>query len=827
MKVFGWRLLFLTVFLLSTYNLHAVAADYSIKIDSGAHNRYGLHYPATYKFKIPSAVRGLIAEYRYSLDDQWNRLPQRSKGDMFNGIDAVRFDYENGFAYASVRFSSRSDVIYLRILDGNGLPVNYTFDSIPLFYDDRRAAVTITLDDYADWTHGDFATALQYLEGYGLHFTLGVMSGQVYSWRQLQDLVDRHGAYLEVASHSSHHPRNAGGYAANGYEAEVIGSRDEIRNGLSFNGHPYIPLYIEPYGYSDSTLESYVSSGGYLVSRGVFSGTAFSAWNPEEGRYDRAPLTYHDYGRANDAQFVLEANAHFDQAVSQGGIYHLMDHPWQGMWQAGTPFLQHLDYIHGRSDIWYVPFGRLYQYHFLQERRGGLTISPADTNEDPSGHSHFTINTDSIGNGSITCTPGTTVDPGTAASCWVAADYGHHITDVTVDGTSQPVASRSTFSYSFDPVMRNHGISASFSPNSYSITFVSGGNGSVTGAASQLIGHGASTTAVTAVPAEGFRFVNWTAPDGFISTDNPLVLTNVAARRTVTANFDASSYFVEFLSSGNGTVSGNTGQTVTRGGATTAVTAIPAQGYHFEAWTSADGLVEKSNPLVLSFVTGNRTLTALFAPDTHTVTTESRGGGRIEPTGPVTIRHDSSTSFTVTPADSFRIASVTGCGGSLSGNTYTTGPITSDCSVSATFAEITHTLTGTVEAGKGTIACATPVTSGQSSSCTVTPAPGFMLVRLTDNGMDRTSEVQDNIYLLPSVTSAHAIAAEFAGDAYTLADAVTAQQQILGRRKVAEKELLRLDVAPLGPDGAPRPDGTVDVADVVIMLRRLVGIITW
>lgn len=60
--------------------------------------------------------------------------------------------------------------------------------------------------------------------------------------------------------------------------------------------------------------------------------------------------------------------------------------------------------------------------------------------------------------------------------------------------------------------------------------------------------------------------------------------------------------------------------------------------------------------------------------------------GSIYPPTPQSVSYGSSTSFTVTPDASYRIDAVTGCGGSLSGNTYTTGSITGNCSVTATFA---------------------------------------------------------------------------------------------------------------------------------------------
>jgi hypothetical protein len=49
------------------------------------------------------------------------------------------------------------------------------------------------------------------------------------------------------------------------------------------------------------------------------------------------------------------------------------------------------------------------------------------------------------------------------------------------------------------------------------------------------------------------------------------------------------------------------------------------------------------------------------------------------------VTHGASTSFSVSPNSGYSIASVSGCGGSLSGSTYTTGPITQACSVSASF----------------------------------------------------------------------------------------------------------------------------------------------
>ncbi len=79
-------------------------------------------------------------------------------------------------------------------------------------------------------------------------------------------------------------------------------------------------------------------------------------------------------------------------------------------------------------------------------------------------------------------------------------------------------------------------ITANFAPNHYTITFVTDGYGSITGTTSQTGDFSESTSSVTAVPSNGYRFVSWTGTNGFVSTDNPLVITGVTTNLKVKAN---------------------------------------------------------------------------------------------------------------------------------------------------------------------------------------------------------------------------------------------------------------------------------------------------
>jgi hypothetical protein len=76
-------------------------------------------------------------------------------------------------------------------------------------------------------------------------------------------------------------------------------------------------------------------------------------------------------------------------------------------------------------------------------------------------------------------------------------------------------------------------------------------------------------------------------------------------------------------------------------------------------------------------------------PTTHIVTPSVGPNGSINPNTPQTVNSGATTQFTVTPNTGYS-ASVGGtCGGSLVGTTYTTNPITVNCTVVATFTLIT------------------------------------------------------------------------------------------------------------------------------------------
>jgi len=72
-----------------------------------------------------------------------------------------------------------------------------------------------------------------------------------------------------------------------------------------------------------------------------------------------------------------------------------------------------------------------------------------------------------------------------------------------------------------------------FAINTYTLTYMAGDHGSISGTSLQIVEHGSNGTVVEAIPDEGYHFVEWS--DG--NTDNPRTDTDVNEDITVTANY--------------------------------------------------------------------------------------------------------------------------------------------------------------------------------------------------------------------------------------------------------------------------------------------------
>ncbi len=193
-------------------------------------------------------------------------------------------------------------------------------------------------------------------------------------------------------------------------------------------------------------------------------------------------------------------------------------------------------------------------------------------------------------------------------------------------------------------------------------------------------------------------------------------------------------------------------------GQTTTFTVTPDAGFGIADVTGCDGSLS-GNTYTTGPITGACTVSATFSQDTYTVTAVAGEGGTIEP-GSQTVSHGQTTDFIVTPNAGHGIASVTGCGGSLTGNTYTTGPITGACTVSATFSQDTYTVTAVAGQGGAIGPGSRTVSHGQTTDFFVMPNDNCIISEVTGCGGSLTGST----YTTGPITGACTVSATFLCD---------------------------------------------------------------
>ena len=174
--------------------------------------------------------------------------------------------------------------------------------------------------------------------------------------------------------------------------------------------------------------------------------------------------------------------------------------------------------------------------------------------------------------------------------------------------------------YTLPNYIDNAGVTlyAKWAINTFTLTYTAGENGSITGTTPQTVYYNASGSAVTAVPAANYHFVDWSDSP----TANPRTDTAVASDISVTANFAIDTHTVTFNSNGGSAVSPITDVNY---GATVTLPSVPTKtGYTFAGWFSDDTTF--AVPFLESTaVTDTITIYAKWTADTYTVTFDANG----------------------------------------------------------------------------------------------------------------------------------------------------------------------------------------------------------
>jgi alpha-tubulin suppressor-like RCC1 family protein len=452
------------------------------------------------------------------------------------------------------------------------------------------------------------------------------------------------------------------------------------------------------------------------------------------------------------------------------------------------------------------------------------------------------------------------VDENATPSYSIVAATTFHVVNVTVNGVSRGAISTLTLA----PVTADVTIAASFAIDTFAVSFLSGGNGTLSGAVSQTVAFGSPATTVTAVPALGYHFVNWTEGAAIVSTNPALTLGSITAARTLTANFAINTFAVNFTAGANGTLSGPASQTVNFAASAAQVSALPNTGYHFVNWTEGGTPFSTSAALTLSNVTAAHTLTANFAINVYPVTFAAAGNGTLTGTTSQNVNHGSAAStVTAVPAAGNHFVNWTEAGQVVSVSAALSVPsVTTAHNFVANFAPNSFVVSY-FSGGNGSLtgAASQNVLPGADASTVIAvPALGFHFVSWTEGGGVLST---NPVLTITNVVAIRNVTANFAIDTFTVLASSDARGSIsqAGATQVAYGSSITYSFLPnagyqvvdvlvdgvsLGapssftfanvtanghsikavfiPDGDVNSDGQVTIADALLALQIAVGL---
>ena len=394
-------------------------------------------------------------------------------------------------------------------------------------------------------------------------------------------------------------------------------------------------------------------------------------------------------------------------------------------------------------------------YHFLNWTQNGTVVStePSFTfiaTSDSTFVANFGINSYEI---TATANPteggtvsgGGTFNYGTTCTLTATPATGYQFVNWTKNGT----AVSTDASYSFT-VTETADYIANFSIYNYDITATANPTegGTVSGAGSFSYG---VTCTLTATPATGYHFVNWTKDGNAVSTDATYSFTVVEAGAYV-ANFAVNTYDITVLASptDGGIVTG--GSTYNHG-ATCTLTATANEGYHFVNWLKNNQIVS-DNPSYSFTVGESATYVAIFQLNSYEITASVNPENTGTVTGAGTYNHFETCELVATPATGYHFVNWTKDGIEVSTEaTYSFTVIGAEAYV-ANFAINTYDITvvanptegGTVTNADGNY------THGATITLTATANDGYHFVNWTFGGEVISTNASDSFQVTAAGT---------------------------------------------------------------------------
>ncbi len=382
----------------------------------------------------------------------------------------------------------------------------------------------------------------------------------------------------------------------------------------------------------------------------------------------------------------------------------------------------------------------------------------------------FDITTDVNPTGRGTTTGAGTYDYNSTATLTATPATGYNFVNWTETNSGDTLAT----SQSFDVlVTQDSSFTANFAPQSFSISAVANptGGGSVSGNGPYDYN---TTATLTATPATGYNFVNWTetnSGDTLATSQSFDVL--VTQDSSFTANFAPQSFSISAVANptGGGSVSGNGPYDYNT---TATLTATPATGYNFVNWTETNSGDTVSVVSTLNItVTGDSSFTANFVLQTYTINTSVNptSGGTVLGSG--SYNYNETAVLTANPATGYNFLNwiETNSGDIVSNSQSINVTVTSDSSFTANFVIQSFNINVAANPGiGGNVSGNGTYNYNTTATLTATPATGYDFVNWTETNSGDTVATTQSFDL--TVTQDSSFTANFELQSFTISTAI-------------------------------------------------------
>jgi uncharacterized repeat protein (TIGR02543 family) len=363
----------------------------------------------------------------------------------------------------------------------------------------------------------------------------------------------------------------------------------------------------------------------------------------------------------------------------------------------------------------------------------------------------YTLTVNVTGNGTVSRNPDqTTYHYGDVVQLTANADPGWSLSHWSGDLTGSDNPRSLT-------ITGDMNVTATFTEDEYTLTVNTNGGGGVTRSPDQSTYHYGDIVELSAVPATGWQFADWSGDLSGSTSPQSITMTG---DKNVTATFVPIEYTLTVNVTGSGTVSKNPNQTTYHYGDVVELTANADPGWSFSHWSG--DLSGSDNPGSLT-ITGDTAVTATFVPIEYTLTVNVTGDGTVSKNPDQATYHYGDVVQLTANADPGW--SLSHWSGDLTGSDNPGSlTITGDANVTATFTQDEYALTVNTS-GSGSVTKDPDQTTyhfGDTVELTATPATGWSFA-----GWGGDLSGSDNPGSL-TITGDTSITATFTQDEYTL-----------------------------------------------------------